>query len=83
MKSTDSFLVTYAAILFSTVVILSLLSVDSVDVYIALFAIEFFATSEFTSPLGPAESRRKTILGLLLLAIFTGIVVERIVEILV
>ena len=82
MKNTDIFLIMYATILFSTVVILSLLSVDRVDVYIALFAIEFFVTSELISPFGPAESRRKNILGLLLLAIFTGIVVERIVEIL-
>ena len=50
MKTTDSFLVTYATILFSTVVILSLLSVDSVDVYIALFAIEFLLRPNLHHP---------------------------------
>ncbi len=82
MKSTDVFLITYAALSLSTVIVLSLLSVERIDVYVALFAVEFFVVSELTSPFGPRESRRKAILGILLLAIFTGILVERIVEIL-
>jgi len=82
MENTDIFLIMYAALIFSTVVILSLLSVERIDVYVALFAIEFFAASELTSPFGHTESRRKTIIGILLLAIFTGIILERMVEIL-
>jgi hypothetical protein len=82
MKNTDVFIITYAALLFSTVVILNLLNVERIDVYVALFAIEFFVASELNSPLGPPESRRKTVVGILLLVIFTGIVLERIVEIL-
>jgi hypothetical protein len=82
MKNTDVFLIMYAALAFSTVVVLSLLSVDRIDVYIALFAIEFFVASELTSPFHPSESRRKTIMGILLLAAFTGIVAERMMEIL-
>ena len=82
MENTDIFLIMYAALIFSTVVILSLLSVERIDVYVALFAIEFFVASELTSPFGQTESRRKTIIGILLLAIFTGIILERMVEIL-
>lgn len=82
MKNTDLFIILYAALLFSTVVLLSLLSVESIDIYVALFAMEFFVASELTSPFGSAESRRKTVMGILLLVIFAGIVLERIVEIL-
>ena len=82
MKSIDFFLIVYAALVFSTVVILNFLGVETIDIYVALFAIEFFVTSELVTPFGPAESRRKTIMGILLLAIFAGIVLERIVQIL-
>jgi hypothetical protein len=82
MKNTDAFIMMYAVLLFSTVVTLSLLNVERIDVYLALFAIEFFVASELTSPFGPSESRRKIVMGILLLAIFTGIVLQRIVEIL-
>jgi hypothetical protein len=82
MKNTDAFIIIYAILLFSTVVTLSLLSVERIDVYVALFAIEFFVASELTSPFGSSESRRRIFMGILLLAIFTGIVLQRIVEIL-
>jgi hypothetical protein len=82
MENTDAFIIMYAAFLFSTVVILSLLGVDRIDVYVALFAIEFFVGSELTSPFRPTESHRRTLIGIILLTIFTGIVIERIVEIL-
>jgi hypothetical protein len=64
------------------VVVLSMLGVDRIDVYVALFAIEFFVASELNSPFRPGESRRRTLVGILLLAIFSGIVIERILEIL-
>ena len=82
MRNTNTFLLTYTALVFSTLIVLGVLGVDRIDVYVALFMIEFFVISELTSPLGPAESRRKTIIGILMLAIFTGIIVERIAEIL-
>jgi hypothetical protein len=82
MENTDAFIMAYATLLFSTVVVLSMLGVDRIDVYVALFAIEFFVASELTSPFRPSESRRRTLVGILLLTIFTGIVIERILEIL-
>ena len=82
MKSTETFLMVYATLIFSTVTILSALAVERIDFYITLFAAEFFVVSEIISPFGPAESRRKTVIGILLLAIFTAIIVERVVEIL-
>ena len=82
MRNTDIFLLTYGALVFSTVIVLGLLGVDRIDVYVALFIIEFFVISELTSPVGPTESRRKTIIGILMLAIITVIIVERIAEIL-
>jgi hypothetical protein len=82
MENMDAFIIVYAALLFSTVVILSMLNVDAIDVYVALFAIEFFVASELSSPFRPGESRRRTLVGILLLAIFAGIVVKRILEIL-
>ena len=82
MKNTDVSIIMYAALLFSTVITLSLLGVDRIDVYVALFAIEFFVASELTSPFRPDESRRRTLMGILLLTIFTAIVIERILEIL-
>ena len=82
MRNTDIFLLTYSALVFSTVIVLGLLGVDRIDVYVALFIIEFFVISELTLPLGPPGSRRKTIIGILMLAIFSGIIVERIAEIL-
>jgi len=82
LKSTEAFLIIYATFIFSTVIVLSLLGLERIDVYVALFAIEFFVACELTSPFGPSESLRKTVIGILLLAIFAGIVVERVVEIL-
>ncbi len=82
MKNADLFIIMYATLLFSTVVLLSLLSVERIDIYVALFAIEFFVASELTSPFRSAESRRTTVMGILLLVIFAGIVLERIAEIL-
>jgi hypothetical protein len=82
MRSLDVFILTYSALSFSTIVLLSLLGVNRIDIYVALFAIEFFVASIITSPSSPLESRRKTIMGILLLAIFAVIIVQRIVEIL-
>ena len=82
MRSVDSFLITYATLAFSSVVALSLIGVERVDVYVALFAIEFFVASELTPPFNPRMTRRKAIMEAMLLAIFAVIVIERVVEIL-
>jgi len=82
MRSLDVFILTYSALSFSTIVLLSLLGVNRIDIYVALFAIEFFVASIITSPSSPLESRRKTIMGILLLAVFVGVVIWRILEIL-
>jgi hypothetical protein len=82
MENTDAFIIMYATFLFSTVVVLSLLSVAGIDIYVALFAIEFFVASELTSPFRPTESQRVTLIGIILLTIFAGIAIERILEIL-
>ena len=72
----------YAGLAFSTVVVLSILNVLSIDVYLALFAIEFFIASEVASPFDPSESRRKNIVSVVLLIVFAAIMIERIVGIL-
>jgi len=82
MRSLDVFILTYSALSFSTIVLLSLLGVNRIDIYVALFAIEFFVASIITSPSSPLESRRKTIMGILLLAVFVGVIISRILEIL-
>jgi hypothetical protein len=55
---------------------------NRIDVYVALFALEFFIGSELTSPFSPALHRRKTLIEVMFLAIFAAIVVKRVVEIL-
>lgn len=82
MRSLDVFILTYSALSFSTIVLLSLLGVNRIDIYVALFAIEFFVASIITSPSSPLESRRKTLMGILLLAVFVGVVIWRVLEIL-
>ncbi len=82
MRRVDSFLITYAALTFSSVVALTLIGVETADVYVALFAIEFFVASELTPALGPSMSIRKTVVGTAMLAIFATIVLARVMEIL-
>ena len=82
MKNVILFLIAYATLIFSTVFGLSLLGEESIDVYMALFVVEFFITSELTSPFTPTQYRRIKILGMLMIVLFVGIVVERIVDIL-
>jgi hypothetical protein len=52
------------------------------DIYLALFAVEFFIASELASPFSPSQRRRKAIIAFLMLAVFTIIVTIRVVEIL-
>jgi len=48
---------------------------------LALFAVEFFIASELASPFSSAQRRRKAIIDILMLAVFTVVVVIRVVEI--
>ena len=82
MKNVIVFLIAYATLIFATVFGLSLLGEDRIDVYAALFAVEFFIISEVTSPLTPTEHRKIKILGMMMMLLFIGIVVERIIDIL-
>ncbi len=82
MRDIEVFLLTYGTLVFSTVAALSLLSVEAIEVYATLFAIEFFVASEVTSPFSPVESKKKTIMGIALLTVFTIIIAQRVLQIL-
>jgi hypothetical protein len=82
VRSIDSFLITYATLAFTSVTTLSLIGVETLDVYIALFVILFFVAAELTPTFSPMGSRKKVILEIALLAIFVVIVAERVVQIL-
>lgn len=80
IQKIDTFLVSYACLIVSTVVILSYLDVGQIDVYITGFAIEYFIIILATAPHHPEESRRQQIIGIVLLVIFIGIVIERVLQ---
>lgn len=82
MNDMNVFLISFATFVFSTVFVLSLLNEQAVDVYVALFMIEFFIASELVSPLSAAEHRKKTIVETMMLIVFAAIVIGRIVQIL-
>jgi len=82
VKNVIVFLIVYATLIFATVFGLSLLGEERIDVYAALFAVEFFITSEITSPFTPTEHHKIKILGMIMMVLFIGIVVERIIDIL-
>jgi hypothetical protein len=83
IQKVEILLITYACLIFSTVVILSSLGVEQIDIYVAGFAIEYFVVILATAPHNPEESRRQRAITIMLLVIFTGIVVERILQLLV
>jgi len=82
MNHTNLFFISYSALAFSTVFALSLLSGVGIDVYLALFAIEFFIASEVTSPFSLFERRKRIVVEVIMLAIFAVIVIQRIAQIL-
>ena len=82
IQKIEVFLVSYACLIFSTVVVLSYLNVEQLDIYIAGFAIEYFIVILATAPHNPEESRRQRVIGIMLLVIFTGIVIERVLQLL-
>ena len=82
IQKVEILLISYACLIFSTVVILSSLYVEQVDIYVAGFAIEYFIVILATAPHNPEESRRQRAIGIMLLVIFTGIVIERVLQLL-
>lgn len=82
MKNVDAFLVIYSVVAFSTVSILSLFEEAAIDVYGVLFIVEFFIVSELAPPFPPKLQRRRTLIAMVLIVIFTGILTRRILEIL-
>jgi hypothetical protein len=82
VKSIDSFLITYAALAFGSVIALSLIDVEMFDIYVALLVIFFFVSAELTPAIGSRNSRREVILEVVLLAVFGVIVIERLLAIL-
>lgn len=78
MKTPDSLLIPYAATVFSTITILSLLRVTDIEVYVALIAVEFFIVSELVSPGGQWLSRRRMVVGIMLVVFFVAIMFGRI-----
>jgi hypothetical protein len=78
LERIEIFFLAYAFLISSTVSILSALIVTQIDVYLAAFAIEYFILILATSPHRPGETRRERIIGGLLLIVFTGIVIERV-----
>lgn len=72
---------TYATLVFASVITLSLIGVETLDIYSVLSVILFFVAAELT-PFSPRNSRKKAILEVVLVAIFAVIVIERIVGIL-
>ena len=78
MENNESFILTYGTVTFATVVILSLFGLEIIDIYLGLFALELFITSELTAPLVPAESRKRTVVGIAMIVIFIGAILKRI-----
>jgi hypothetical protein len=78
LERIEIFFLAYAFLISSTVIILSALMVTQIDVYLAAFAIEYFVAILATSPHNPGETRRERIIGVMLLVVFTGIVIERV-----
>jgi hypothetical protein len=82
MRGIDSFILSYAALSLSSVSLLAIMGVETVEIYVTVLAIEFFVASELYPTPSLALSRRKTIIGVMMLAAFAVIVIVRIVEIL-
>lgn len=82
LERIEIFLITYACLVVSTVLVMSYLSVTQIDVYVAALAIEYFVAILATSPHTPGETRRERVLGVMLMVVFAAIVVERVIALL-
>jgi Ca2+/H+ antiporter len=72
----------YAALVFSTVFVLSYLTTYGIEFYLTAFALEFFLAVVATSPYNRAEGRRQMLVGAILIVIFIAIVVKHALTIL-
>ena len=81
MNNTNLFFISYSVLAFSTVFALSLHPSVSIDIYLALFAIEFFIASELASPFGAFEYHKRIVIEVIMLIIFGVILIERIAQI--
>jgi hypothetical protein len=80
LENDEVFILVDGGLMFATVVILSLFGLEIIDIYLGLFALELFLTSEFTAPLVPAESRRRMVVGIVMIVIFIGAILKRIMS---
>jgi hypothetical protein len=82
MLSRDRFILLYAAAVTLTALILSLLSVQALEIYYSVYLIEFLVLLEL---IGPFKKSMNTLLQPLVLAFLLGfayIVIQRVLEIL-
>lgn len=82
VEKVEILLLTYASLVFSTVLVLSYFDVSRVDIYLAAFAVEYFVAIFATAPHSPIETKRQMLLGMMFIVIFSGVLVERLLEIL-
>lgn len=82
MNNTNRFFISYSVLTFSTVFALSLFPSVGIDIYLALFAIEFFIASELSSPFSLFEYRKRIVVEIIMLILFAVILIERIAQIL-
>jgi len=78
LESNETFILLDGTLMFATVVILSIFGIETIDIYLALFALELFITSEITTPLESTESRKRMMLGIVMIVIFMGAILKRI-----
>jgi len=82
LERVEIFLIAYACLLVFTVIALSALMVSEIDIYVAAFVIEYFVVIFATSPHYPVETRRERIIGIMLLAVFSEILIQHVIQLL-
>ena len=75
-------MILYSSLVFSTIFLMSILDVQVLDLYVALFAIEYFVAYELLSPIDDLHKRRTALFAILLLLIFILIMLEHVTQIL-
>ena len=82
MNNTNAFLIVYATVAFSTVIIFSLINLQGLDLYAAAFAIEFLCVFELVPPPTTPESHGGTIMRVLMLSLFVVVIAQRVIHVL-
>jgi len=78
MDNIEVLILTYGCLIFSTVFILSYLTVNQLEYYLTAFAVEFFAAILVTSPYRQSETRRQMVIGIVFIVIFIAIVLRQV-----